>query len=1178
MRQQEVNCNTRVASFEHSGLRLVWPIILLSLCFIAPATAGESSAAKSADPATLAASLADFNRGCALLDQFEYGQAAAAFEKTLSVFPDWTAARFNLALAQLNLEGAAAKGKANAKEQLEGCRKSLEAVLAKEPKSARANFILGIYYQHVGDAEAAAKCYEAVRAVDAKDPFVLYKYAEVLLRLGKTDEATKVLEQVIELDPGFVSAVYRLSQQYQRSGKRDRVKPLLERFSKLRAFELAGGTFVAGEAYSEGGKYYQAVGADNLPLPAIEQKTGRRVVLSPNVRKFGEASSAWKWAGGDVRIPGIAAGDLDGDGDLDLCLCGAGGQLVVYTNDGSGNFTAGSPLCDRVVSVALGDVDNDGALDVWAGREGEDWLLLNDGKGKLTRADAPKLQESSLANGTCFFDIDSDGDLDLLSTQIKSGSIPAQGDSQAAASRLWTNNRNGSWANQAESWGLISGDTPIAAVVAADFDNDRDLDLIIFPDGKRAPSGWLNDRGGAYRRLDGKTLGCEADEVISATTGDPDKDGYQDLLVCTRSGVRLYRNLGGFRFEENADFTRQFGPLKPTGGCFADIDNDGDLDLVFADAQRADGEFGPVLLVNRSPAQGFFDACAADPGNLLNGISYKANASCVVADFTGDGRCDLLLWPAGEQPMLLENATQGGHWIQFDLRGTATKDQKSRSNNSAIGARVEIKSGRILQQYVIGGSTGPTSSAPLRVHAGLGDQAKVEWLRILWPDAALQAELELSADRTATITELNRKGSSCPYLFAWTGSRYEFVCDFGGTGGLGFLLSPGKYAPPDPTEYVPLPNLKPLNGTYSFRCVTPLEEVTYFDEAKLVAVDHPAGTQIYPNEMMAVSGPAPPFEIFCVRETIDPAHAVDGSNRDVTDLLRRVDRRYVGPVAQDVRFMGVAQPHLVDLEFPAGAGKLSDHEQLVLVLNGWVEYGYSSTNYAASQAGVELKAPTISVWREGKWVPVLVQVGYPAGVNHLMTVDMTSVWKEGDSRLRIETNMDLYWDRIFLAVSRGKDVAPVRELGATHAELRHLGYPREYSPDGARPNLSDYDNIDRDVAWKLMAGDYTRFGNVRDLLTLADDRFVIMGHGDEIAMEFSAAELPPVAEGFQRSFLLKTDSYCKDMDLYTAYPDTVTPLPFHGMSGYPYGAGEQYPRTPETIKYQQEYNTRRAGP
>jgi hypothetical protein len=195
----------------------------------------------------------------------------------------------------------------------------------------------------------------------------------------------------------------------------------------------------------------------------------------------------------------------------------------------------------------------------------------------------------------------------------------------------------------------------------------------------------------------------------------------------------------------------------------------------------------------------------------------------------------------------------------------------------------------------------------------------------------------------------------------------------------------------------------------------------------------------------------------------------------------------------------------------------------------------------------------------------------------MMTLDVSGKIRAADRKIRITSNMELYWDRIFLAVPRDDLAVSTSEVAAGSADLHYLGYPRQFSPDGRHPNLYDYSNIDRNDAWKLMSGHYTRFGEVRELLEEADDCFVIMGRGEELTLRFAARAFGPVPEGCRRSFILKTDSYCKDMDLYTAHPDTVEPLPFHGMSGYPYRGDERYPDNEKTVEYRRNYNTRRVN-
>ncbi len=464
---------------------------------------------------------------------------------------------------------------------------------------------------------------------------------------------------------------------------------------------------------------------------------------------------------------------------------------------------------------------------------------------------------------------------------------------------------------------------------------------------------------------------------------------------------------------------------------------------------------------------------------------------------------------------------------------------------------------------------------PLRIHAGLADNDKVEWLRIRWPDGVLQAEIDVPADQVTRIEELPRKVSSCPTLFAWDGEYFQFVSDFGGKGGLGYLIAPGLYAPPDPREYIRLPHLEPIRGDYVLQVTEPLEEVVFFDEAKLIAVDHPADTQAFPNEMMAVSAPPPAFETFVFRQPIEPIRAIDHRGVDVTDQLRRIDRRYAGATELDERFTGFAKDHFVDLDFGDRLKGLPPASRLVLFLHGWVEYGYSATGFAASQAGLRLKAPSISALRNGQWVELFHEVGYPAGLNHTMTLDVTGKVLPSDRRIRVSSNMELYWDCIYLATTLDQGSSSLQEVPLRSADLHFRGYPREYSPDGRQPNLYDYHNLDRAVAWKSMEGNYTRFGDVAELLREADDRYVIMGPGEEVTLRFPAAAFGPVPPGKSRTFILKTDSYCKDMDPHTAYPNSVGPLPFHAMSGYPYHSGEHYPDNEKTRAYQREFNTRR---
>ncbi len=1154
----------------------------------ATAKPNAGSAAPSGSAPPYAEALARFNRAAGLMEMYEYAKAARGFMEVQKLAPDWAAARFNLGLAYLNMIGESDPEKrlGPTREMIDAATTVFEALLEEDPGNLRAHFCLGMLQAYLGEPEQSLAHFQQVYDKDPDDRYVAFCYAKGVYKLGRYEESVPILERIVQRDPGFVSGVHFLLQAYSRTKRRDEAKKLMDRFRKLNADELAVGTFVVDDKYGMAGKYYFMIGADGLPLPPPEATSPQCIRFDPQLGKLKCVTTAWQCSAGTVAMPALAVADVDGDQDLDVLLSGldARGSARVLLNDATGKFAfaPGPALADAVASACFGDVDNDGDVDLWLGRGGADQLLLNDGKGHFHIAPNDAAAQTGIGGPAALTpvarlaDIDSDGDLDLLAMRRQSGGIPARGAAHAAPSSVWFNNTDGTFVDNAETIGLQFAETPMAAVVYDDFDNDFDLDLMMFPV-QGDPVAWVNYRVGQYGLIASGETGLDVSDVWSCTSGDPNKDGNRDLLIFTRTGVRLYLNDGHCRFHEDTGFSGKHGKLKGTGGQFADFDNDGDLDIVIADAERMDGTRGPTLLVNDWPNASFVDAGQLDGGFLLAAIETKGDASCVAADFTGDGRCDLLLAAAGEAPLLVKNTTPGGNWIELDLAGNRPQDRKARSNNSAIGARVEVKAGRLFQQYVVGGSSGPVASQPLRIHAGLGEHTKIDWLRIIWPDAILQGEVEVAANRVLAIDEISRKPSSCPYLFAWTGTRFEFVADFGGVGGLGYYVGHGQYAAPDSTEYLPIPRLVARDGNYELQSLTPLEEITYFDEVKLLAIDHPKGTEVHPHEMMAISVAPPEFELFLIRNRIHALHATDQEGHDVTRQLRNTDREYAGATKLDPRFTGLAEDHHVDLDFGNQLRDLSRDARPILFLHGWVEYGYSSTNYAASQANARAKAPTISVLRDGKWVDLCREIGYPAGLNHLMTVDLTGKLVAGDRFVRVASNMELYWDEIYLGVDDAAARRVVHEVAPRVADLHFRGYPRAYSPDGRHPPLYDYDNLDHNVGWKLMTGDYTRFGDVRELLADADDCFVIMGHGEEITLRFAVADFPPIPADCVRSFILKTDSYCKDMDLYTAYPNTVEPLPFHAMSGYPYGADEAYPDTDKTRAYRKQWNTRSIG-
>jgi hypothetical protein len=250
-------------------------------------------------------------------------------------------------------------------------------------------------------------------------------------------------------------------------------------------------------------------------------------------------------------------------------------------------------------------------------------------------------------------------------------------------------------------------------------------------------------------------------------------------------------------------------------------------------------------------------------------------------------------------------------------------------------------------------------------------------------------------------------------------------------------------------------------------------------------------------------------------------------------------------------------------------------ERTLLLLTGWTDYAWSSDNVAASQSGRSMILPALQVKdARGSWRTIIENIGIPVGRPQTVTVDLTGKFLSASREVRIVTNMRIYWDQILVDTSSGDLPFQITRLDPMVADLRWRGFSRELTPDGREPFGYDYRQVSFTSPWKVMTGRYTREGDVRDLLIKSDDMFVIARPGDEIALAFDANGLPPLLVEWTRTFLLYADGFSKEMDINSASPDQVGPLPFHGMSKYPYTWPEHYPLTAARRAYMEKYNTR----
>ena len=631
------------------------------------------------------------------------------------------------------------------------------------------------------------------------------------------------------------------------------------------------------------------------------------------------------------------------------------------------------------------------------------------------------------------------------------------------------------------------------------------------------------------------------------------------LLTHTGSpGVTLWRNRKGRAFERVP--LPLPGALSATAAIPIDFDNDGWIDLALL-LQTATGPQLRVLR-NLGPA-GFTDVTAQ---LHLDHLHLAAPQSLYAFDLDHTGAPSLLLTQANGDDILLTGiGSSRNHSLHLALSGLA-------DNKSAIGAKVEIFANGLWQKWEI--------ATPSDLVAGLGTATSADLVRILWPTGVPQDEIDLSAAKPQTIAELDRRGSSCPTLFAWNGSRYTFISDVIGAAVVGHWVSPTRRNTPDPDEWIKVPgaDLHARNGSFSLRFGEPMEEVNFVDQVRLVAIDHPAAVSVYPNEGFLSEPPFAQAKTIATASAHPLAGAWDDHNHNVLSILNQPPPSPTPTYIRDftnLPFAGFANLHTLTLDL----GPWSPHRPLRLLLHGFIEYFSASSMYSAWQAGLAPIPPYIEAQLpNGSWRRIVDDMGFPAGLPRTVIVDLTGKLPRGATRIRITTNLQIYWDRALVdnEAQPGTQSHDIRhtELPLARANLAFRGYPEQI--DGRTPGdlTYNYQRISSTGPFIPHRGAYTRYGDVTPLLHAIDDQYVIFGTGEDMDLEFSSASLPPLPAGWTRDFFFYANGFVKDMDFYEATPFNVGALPFHGMSAYPYPASEHYPDDSAHIAYQLNYNTR----
>jgi hypothetical protein len=1121
--------------------------------------------------------------GLAYLEEFKLEEAETEFLKYIKLAPDDKSGYANLGLTYLRMGKYPEAEKRLLKairidnkdadirlilatvyqmdDNVEKAIAELNKALEISPGHIKVLYMLSELYTVSSDPQSAVKRKDCVASLAEKAPGNLVpklSLIEIYIKEGQADSALQYLEILQKQFPEFPKEAIGYYQNTLDLLGKGNTKDALVQFTIFYNYMKVTPPYQAGIMDLKG------PGGSLIGFPIItfdqlmsNQDTQNRPLLE--VIKFTDVTVS---AGlGDPVGKGnhpasIKTADFDGDGDTDIYTWKFDPATSTYKSflfkSDFGRFTdaaatSGLTHSGNEVSAQFADFDNDGFQDLFIVTDDGCILYRNEGGNLFENATNKAGIGKAGVNKGLFFDLDHDGDLDLYECR--------QGENF-----LLRNNADGTFTEQAREMGIAGGNENSLDAAFGDFDDNGVIDFVVV--NEKSVVLYSNQRQSRFKDITSVSGLQNIEGATSVETGDYNNDGFLDLLLTSSANgsIKLCKNKGDGSFVpvENKSFARLDG-VKTNDARFFDFDNDGFLDILIGSSPNERG-VGGLHLYHNDGMDTFSD---------VSGLLPETNSEIhqiEVFDYNNDGDLDILTSDTKGDVRLYRN--DGGNMNHYvDMKLVGLRAGSAKNNHFGIGAKVEIRSGDLYQSMVV---TDPD------VHFGLGHRDRADVIRITWTNGVPQNIFMPQADR-ALIEAQTLKGS-CPFLYTWNGQEFVFVKDITWRSALGMPLGimsgETKYGFADASDdFIKIPGefLKAEKGKYTLQVTSELWETIYMDRLQLAVVDHKKSTDVFVPEQFTPP-PFPGFKLYQTDEKIAPVLAVNEKGEDVLDLILKEDDNYVAGFAPE-KYQGLTELHSLTLD----PGAIASNDNLIMYLNGWIFPTDASINFALSQTkSITSNAPVIQVInKKGEWQTVIENLGFPMGKDKTVIADLNGIFLTNDKRIRIVTNMEIYWDQVFF--SKGNSETPMTKtfLEPVSADFHYRGFSAMYRKGGRYgPHWFDYYKVDKSPKWRDLTGNYTRYGDVLPLLTESDSRYVISNAGDEMTVEFDAGQLPPLQDGWKRDFFIRSVGWVKDGDLNTALGNTVEPLPYHGMKNYPPAKNDSYPNDPVSRKYQEEYNTR----
>ncbi|MGB0715352.1 MAG: FG-GAP-like repeat-containing protein, partial [Phycisphaerae bacterium] len=1020
------------------------------------------------------------NVGAAHYENRQSEPAIAAFQHAVALSPDNAAAHRNLARAFLLRSDA------------KNAQDALEPALKLNSDDVGTNYMMGLCHKKQTEFETARTYLQKAVTGDPDEPVLHFQLAIVEQALEKTESAISHVERVLELDPLHVSAHYKLANYARRDRDMEKFRFHMREFTRLKkVFGDNGGA----ESLLEACRYMVVelgAGGATTAQPPIGSEKPAPVSFTKEVLKI-------------ESVNGLAVLEAHPDGTYEVVLVTDKGDLDIR----SGKDLSKGRTLEGVVPPGFGlrasvvgdfhDAVPDGEKYNPKRDRRNDLLLIGESSLALLERTADggfenvtsraKLAGLS-ADVARWVDFDHDGDLDL-----------ALGG--ATGLSMMQNNGDGTFQDVSATIGIpaLSG---VIGIDACDFEGDVAIDLLVhLADGTIREL--RNDRVGSFKLGD-----RQYDGVMDFAINDVNNDGRMELILLKGGEVVAVALDSGV---EAASISLGENPHVASRLLLFDYDNNGWLDVLLYDSKSppAEAEKGHLVILRDAghPTARSTEAFGHRPPGALGDARVM-----YALDWDVDGDSDLIGLSKQQDVELIKNeADQSGNQLRVSFESLKT-------NPSGFDTELQIRVGDVLAAR----ATGATGY----VEFGVGATAKLDSLRTLWGNGVVDHEIGLPVAEPVLIVEKNVAIGSCPFLYAWDGSEFQFVTDILGNSPIGLSLRRGEVLAADPDEYVYVGSSDEVglkDGQYLFSVSEEFREVLYLDGVELVAVDHPEGVEVHTTDKL-MPAPFPDSELIPLAAPLLPVLVESSDGIDRTKAMLAIDGVFApsgSPLPPPYR--GMCEPLSLTMTFDS----MPTDAHRWLALTGWLQYGDASTNIALSQQrAYPVIPPTFEARVDGQWQALDVVVGMPAGKTKTILVDLNGVVPDGFDALRLTTTFELRWDRVALFTRYAGDAVKTTRLQPSSASLAYRGFSPLVSRAPLHPTTPIFDEALPSPPWRTTPqGWCTRYGDVMSLVAGVDGKVVVANAGDAVSLTFPAID-QAVTSGHARSFFFYSYGWEKD--------------------------------------------------